>query len=51
MLILARWLAFGTEPFWAVALAYRLGAGGVGGVGGPVVLAGQPQDWVGVVLP
>jgi hypothetical protein len=24
--------------------------GGAGGVGGSVVLAGQPHDWVGVVL-
>ena len=43
-------LAFGAEPFWTVPLADRLEAGGAGGVGGPVVLAGQPHDRVGVVL-
>src|SRR5215213_9684864 len=42
--------AFGAEPFRAVPLADRLDAGTVGGVGGPVVLAGQPHDRVGVVL-
>src|SRR5215216_2743606 len=44
------WLAFGADPFRAVPLADVLEAGGAGGVGGPVVLAGQPHDWVGVVL-
>jgi hypothetical protein len=43
--------AFGAQPYWTLPLADRLDAGPVDGVGGPVVLAGQPYDWVGVVLP
>src|SRR5829696_559741 len=39
------WLAFGAESFGAVA-----GTGGVEGVGHAVVLAGLPDDRVGVVL-
>ena len=35
---------------WATAVADGLEAGGVDGVGDPVVLAGQPHDRVGVVL-
>src|SRR5829696_1437693 len=42
--------AFGAQPLRAVPLADRLDAGTVGGVGDPVVLAGQPHDRVGVVL-
>src|SRR5215217_5707246 len=43
-------LAFGAESFRTLSLADGLEAGPVGGVGGPVVLAGQPHDRVGVVL-
>jgi hypothetical protein len=43
-------LAFGAEPFGTTAASDQFDAGGAGGVGGPVVLAGQPHDGVGVVL-
>src|SRR5215217_2829811 len=43
-------LAFGAEPFRTVPLADGLEAGPVDGVGGPVVLAGQPHHRVGIVL-
>jgi hypothetical protein len=43
-------LAFGSDPLWAPAGAGGLGAGGVDGVGGSVVLAGLPDDRVVVVL-
>src|SRR5215216_5305414 len=42
--------AFGTEPFWTMPMTDCLETGPVGGVGDPVVLAGQPQHRVGVVL-
>ena len=44
------WLAFGAQPLRAVPGAGGLGAGGVEGVGHAVVLAGLPDDGVGVVL-
>jgi hypothetical protein len=43
-------LAFGAEPVWTTAAAGALEAGGADGIGGPVVLAGQPHDRVAVVL-
>src|SRR5512133_3934107 len=43
-------LAFGAHPFWTTAAPDQLAAGGAGGVGGSVVLAGQPHDRVGIVL-
>src|SRR4029450_2875068 len=44
------WLAFGAEPLWTTAAPAQLETGGAGGVGGSVVLAGQPHDRVGIVL-
>src|SRR4029453_518015 len=44
------WLAFGAEPLWTTAAPDQLEAGGAGGVGGSVVLAGQPQQGGGGVL-
>src|SRR4029453_15929241 len=43
-------LAFGAESFRTVPLADGLEAGPMDGVGSPVVLAGQPDGGVGVVL-
>jgi hypothetical protein len=43
-------LAFGAEPCWTTSAPDQLEMGGAGGVGGSVVLAGQPHDRVGVVL-
>src|SRR5215211_6841826 len=43
-------LAFGAEPLWTTAAPAQFEMGGAGGVGGSVVLAGQPHDRVGVVL-
>jgi hypothetical protein len=42
--------AFGADPLGAVPGAGGLGAGGLDGVGHAVVLAGLPDDRVGVVL-
>jgi hypothetical protein len=51
LLLLARaGSAFGADPLGAVPGAGGLGAGGVDGVGHAVVLAGLPDDRVGVVL-
>jgi hypothetical protein len=44
------WLAFGADPLRAVPGPGGLGAGDVDGVGHAVVLAGLPDDEVGVVL-
>jgi hypothetical protein len=43
-------LAFGAEPLGTTAASGHREAGGAGSIGGPVVLAGQPHDRVGVVL-
>src|SRR5215218_9148891 len=50
VLVWGWWLAFGAEPFWTTAVPAQFEMGGAGGVGGSVVLAGQPHDRVGVVL-
>src|SRR5829696_8172055 len=44
------WLAFGAEPLGTMSVPAHFEMGGAGGVGGSVVLAGQPHDRVGVVL-
>jgi hypothetical protein len=44
------WLAFGPDAFRPPTSAAGLVAGGLHGVGGSVVLAGLPDDRVGVVL-
>src|SRR5829696_4723652 len=46
-----RWLAFGADAFRPSTSADGLVAGGLDGVGGPVVLAGLPDDRIPVVLP
>ena len=43
-------VAFGADPFRPPTSAGGLVAGGLDGVGGSVVLAGQPHDRVGIVL-
>jgi hypothetical protein len=50
LLLYWRWLAFGTDAFRHPTSAGGLVAGGLEGVGGPVVLAGLPDVRVGVVL-
>jgi hypothetical protein len=44
------WLAFGVEPLGPVAGPDQTPAGGLDGVGGPIVLVGLPDDRVAVVL-
>jgi hypothetical protein len=43
-------LAFGAEPLGTTAASGHREAGGAGSISGPVLLAGQPHDRVGVVL-
>jgi hypothetical protein len=42
--------AFGAEPLGTTAASGHREAGGAGSISGPVLLAGQPHDRVGVVL-
>src|SRR4029450_1780625 len=45
------WLAFVADPLGTPAGPGGVASGGLDGVGGPVVLAGLPDDRVAVVLP